>query len=922
MQNVQTTAEIQQRVINLVELYRTKVGKESKAAKDLAEEYKNQYDNEMDIAMYLHEQGTNHYTLNIDIPEEDVDWIRVNEQLLGHFYKIAAGSNADPQVLNELLADKYNADIYSEEEESFLITHIKELVNYIIQTPNNDLSVIDGSDRMDFYLIPSEVLELIKKRVEIPAGSTIYSPFTGFAQLAGLYSDCSFLCEESYISYNKRWNTYCDKSRKEANVIHHKIDDYKLYAWMKVALYANNIDATIIDSEELAGTYNAVVSFLPWIPNAIPTNAYGYIGESKNDKEMANKLYHAYLNLPNDGKMVIILPTEHLHGSTKLDSLWKTIISDNSLVEVIQLPPVMGKHLHGDCSIVIADKGRIGNTTTFIDARFAYTKTDAGYFKGNLDLAAIDWMLNNNCKEETTGLRKSVDVPISDLQVDLLVPQVYVVERPAEDDKPVSLSALCQLVSKRVRDVKEELPLDTPIVSAKQLSSLFIGKMSIETIEKANCPNNPPHTEDYCFDNNGNFIDDIDHYIWGEVNEKSLQVAEYRQSKYLDGNKDAVLISLTREYPKMALYRSAGSPIAIETHPILGNKYFHVFCPKDGVDALHLLAILRNPIVYRQLQAYEEFGLYGEKGYLKDVLVPTDKRLIMDEISKMQKEETAIMELKDDYVLAQKKHNTKLEDYQHAMRKHIREMSSSVRRMERFINDMDSSEEVKTFLNDRLAVIKTHRLYLSEDIERLNEENTYGEASPFDIDHSLRNYREYFGFDVCPIKYTNKIANDAIRQYRMEHRGELKELDEKSLNKRMEAAFAEGSLAYVDIAEYNFGKIVRNILENAKKHGFEDFTDVNRKDCVIEIALNWDKERQMYRIDFRNNGNPLPEGLTRASYGENRKYAGRTGGTGIGGYEVAENVRHYNGDYAISQDGDWIVVSIYLPKSKTYGERL
>lgn len=138
----------------------------------------------------------------------------------------------------------------------------------------------------------------------------------------------------------------------------------------------------------------------------------------------------------------------------------------------------------------------------------------------------------------------------------------------------------------------------------------------------------------------------------------------------------------------------------------------------------------------------------------------------------------------------------------------------------------------------------------------------------------------------------------------------------------MEVALAESSLAYVDIAEYNFGKIVRNILENAKKHGFDNFVGVDQRNCVIEIVLNWDEERKMYRIDFRNNGDPLPEGLTKDSYGENRKYAGKTGGTGIGGYEVAENVKHYNGDYEISQDGDWIVVSIYLPKSKIYGERI
>ena len=98
MQNVQNAAEIQQRVINLVELYRTKVGKESLAAKNLAEEYKHQYDNEIDFAMSLHEQGIEGYVLDIDIPKDAVDSIRANEQLLGHFYKNVAGDKADTSV--------------------------------------------------------------------------------------------------------------------------------------------------------------------------------------------------------------------------------------------------------------------------------------------------------------------------------------------------------------------------------------------------------------------------------------------------------------------------------------------------------------------------------------------------------------------------------------------------------------------------------------------------------------------------------------------------------------------------------------------------------------------------------------------------------------------------------------------------------
>lgn len=105
MQNVQNAAEIQQRVINLVELYRTKVGKESQAAKDLADEYKNQYDNEIDIAYSLHQQGVEGYILNIDIPKDAIDNIRVNEQLLGYFYKKVAQGNVDMKVAEYFLAE-------------------------------------------------------------------------------------------------------------------------------------------------------------------------------------------------------------------------------------------------------------------------------------------------------------------------------------------------------------------------------------------------------------------------------------------------------------------------------------------------------------------------------------------------------------------------------------------------------------------------------------------------------------------------------------------------------------------------------------------------------------------------------------------------------------------------------------------------
>ena len=900
MQNVQNAAEIQQRVINLVELYRTKVGKESQIAKDAKADC--EYWDQESIKL-MGEDGMDGIGGGIygEGPHTEM-WIKhlmVNEQLLGYFYALVAGENAEKEILDQLLPEVYDKTIFTKEEESFLTAHFKEMVNYIILTPCDDSLVwVHRHDGKDAYTIPKEVLELVKARIEIPAGSTVYYPNTTFAQLANLFDGCKFFCDTMF------------------------------YAWTKVAVYANNIDA---EDNATPSSYDAIVSYLP---------------KDDDDSKAIARLCDAYKNMPIGGKLVLICPPSVLVGrdntsyrrnlseslkykelpsiKEKLDEeetssdinaqFRRMLVEDKSIKEIIQLPQVMINNASFDTyCLLIAEKGHSESDAVLIDARVASNDFDTKHYMLTFDNAKFNAIMQNDGIDPNTGLRKVVKVSSEELSPEILLPQVYVIERPSVAEHPFPLSTLCSLVSAKVRDVQFDLPEETPWITKSDLTPLYTGYLDMSGIRKADCPNNPPYVEgskEYGFDKDGKFVDSI----WVQIGKsKGHLVLDYRKCTYLDGKNDVVLYERSAETGvRVAVVRTTGKPYAVSSGIL-------VFCPKDDFEANSLAALLRLPIVYRQLIAYQEFGL-GK--HLNDILVPTDKRIIGDELYRMKREESVTNELGNDFAVAQKRHTAKLEDYQHAMRKHIREISSSVRRMERFINDMDSSEEVKKFLNDRLGVIKTHRLYLSEDIERLNEENTYGEASPFDIDHSLRNYREYFGSDVCPIKYTNEIANKVIRQYRKEHQEELKVLDEKNRNKKMEVVFTEGSMAYVDIAEYNFGKIVRNILENAKKHGFDDFTDVNPKDSVIDIVLNWDNEKQMYRIDFRNNGNPLPEGLTKESYGENRKYAGKTGGTGIGGYEVAENVRHYNGDYSISQDGDWTIISIYLPKSKTYDERL
>ena len=114
----------------------------------------------------------------------------------------------------------------------------------------------------------------------------------------------------------------------------------------------------------------------------------------------------------------------------------------------------------------------------------------------------------------------------------------------------------------------------------------------------------------------------------------------------------------------------------------------------------------------------------------------------------------------------------------------------------------------------------------------------------------------------------------------------------------------------MNIAKNDLQRVVSNILNNAQKHGF---VDSSRKDYEVNIRLEFNSEKGMYQINFRNNGKPLPEGLNKMRYGIKGEKAGQTAGTGLGGSVVKSIVEHYKGDYDVLMDGDWTVIRIYLP---------
>lgn len=842
MQNVQNS-DIQ-RVINLVDLYRRKVGWESETAKAAKAE--------QDLWILSDVRG--------DGPDTEI-WMKklmVNEHLLGHFYAEVAGENADKDVLSELLPEMYDETIFTADEESFLKSHFKEMVNYIIVTPNDEsLKLVDQYDSRDAFVIPNEVLELIGNRIKIAKGSKIFNPNTGLAQFTNLYEGCKY---------------YCDDNN----------------AWMRVFAFANNVDVEIIESNSIPESYDAVVSYLVKLSN--------------NGKDI-EYLCNAYDSLQSGGIFILLCPPRLLVDGTN-SSLRKKLVEDKAIKEIIQLPQVMSNNASFDTyCIIIAEKDRKEQITTFIDARFAQKDLDNMHYMLSFDIDAFNAIMQNDGINPITDRSDVIKVSSMDLNEKMLLPQAYVVERPSENEHPIPLANICTIETTTVRSIKQDLPLDTPWIKGSDLSYFYKGELDVTELEKAECPNNPPHTKEYAFDGDGEFSD----HLFSQRTPIGRRVQDYRACTYVDGKSDIVLYKRTPEDGVCtAILRATGFPVAI-------SSGISVFCPKNGFEALSLLALLRHSIVYLQILAYKDYGL---NKFINDILVPTNKIVIKNEIYRMNREQSMLKKQQEKFSIMKTEYINEVRMRKHDMRPHMKQLNSAKNLMQYYVDNMDTIGDVEQHFNQQITRFHNALSHLSDLIEHLSDEEQFGEAEQFSItDYFVKLVSEsrYYGYDII-----YSFDDEEIEKYL---KGKMYEYFEhvKTSDNAQDENVLKGDLSipkywsyksYTMIAPLDFDRIVQNIMENARRHGF---TDSSCSDYKIWINLSVDEKRDMYVIDFINNGTPLPDGMTKERYGLKGERVGVTGGTGSGGYIVKSIVNHYGGDYDVFCNDGMTTIRIYLP---------
>lgn len=355
---------------------------------------------------------------------------------------------------------------------------------------------------------------------------------------------------------------------------------------------------------------------------------------------------------------------------------------------------------------------------------------------------------------------------------------------------------------------------------------------------------------------------------------------------------------------------------ATEENPVWMEQHIFAIVPNQNIDIKYLCmvlatakipsmgimsrisktAILRYKIAYPELNTQQ--AVYAEAR--KNCLLAKAKEDGLQEV---------IDQMKSEYL-------NEVRARKHDMMPHLRQLSSARKNMEIYLSNKDSFDD-DDFMNgmkEEIANQKAAIDSLTAILKIFSRESLFGEPEVINIDKFLyENYPDGNNYTSDHDTDYQALANAGIDVSDMFFQPIA--FDEtKSIVKQLDIipGYMEGVNVYM--AKDDLQRLCDNIFNNAVKHGF---TDPSRKDYSFWTNLTVDAEKDMFQIDFSNNGTPLPKGLDKLRYGLRGEKAGATGGTGEGGYIVKSIVEHYGGDYDIFTEnrGDetWTTFRIYLP---------
>ena len=344
--------------------------------------------------------------------------------------------------------------------------------------------------------------------------------------------------------------------------------------------------------------------------------------------------------------------------------------------------------------------------------------------------------------------------------------------------------------------------------------------------------------------------------------------------------------------------------------------------PKKGIDVRYVAALLLTPEVKNQIMSICE-GSVNDSSFpliITKVIVPnhndkerlaflseTNYKALISSKKEVEKSfDKKFEKMKADYI-------NEVRMRKHDMRPHLRQLASSERLMLHYIDNINNLEELKKAMKKQIVSSHDALESISELVDHLSDEECFGEPERVNLNKFFEDLEINHNDNECFTLETS--CEEAISQIRGESLAEIVEHAQAegiSLEQFVKQYNADTNALYVNIAPVDLNRLVNNIVENARRHGF---TDKCRNDYYFSVNVKINNQRNMYQIDFCNNGNPLPVGMTKDRYGLKGEKAGANAGTGSGGYIVRSIVEHYGGDYDVFTKDGITTIRIYLPKS-------
>lgn len=328
--------------------------------------------------------------------------------------------------------------------------------------------------------------------------------------------------------------------------------------------------------------------------------------------------------------------------------------------------------------------------------------------------------------------------------------------------------------------------------------------------------------------------------------------------------------------------------------------------PKKGIDVRYVAALLLTPEVKNQIMSICE-GVVNDSTFpliINKVIVPnhTEKERLsflseMNYEALISSKKEMEKSFNEKFDAAKTEYINEVRMRKHDMGQYIFELQNTEDLMRYYLENQDKTDVFCQQIGTLLNSFRSSLGELSTMLDNLSKEESFDEPVLFSISDYLSGLSDRHEADGYKITY--HLDEASVAEYVCQYAGR-----EGVSNSNIVVAPS------INIAPSNFFRLVSNILDNAKKHGFKDSTC---KDPEVKISVSIDSLKNMYIIDFRNNGNPLPKGLSKIRYGIKGEKAGKYAGTGIGGSYVKAFVEHYCGDYDVFMDGDWTVIRICIP---------